>query len=219
MTVSDITVSARYSNDCGIVRPICLAVLRLNANSNFIGCSTGRSPGLASLEDSVHVIGDAAVAVGEVGAVGHEPTGSLHARLICVHRRQTAFKAKLAIRFPLALISGLWVRKVHPGAACSVAAKTFSNPSASRTSQGLDSQPELTRRGGRNSFISRVVARLAGSSRRIATRASLGTASLSSSSRFPPSFPERFVMPVTLPPGRARLSISPASTGSTHGRS
>src|SRR5262249_23572506 len=42
-----ITLSARYSIDCGIVTPICLAVLRLIASSNFVGCSTGRSAGLA----------------------------------------------------------------------------------------------------------------------------------------------------------------------------
>src|SRR5215510_5039309 len=41
-----ITLSVRYSTDCGIVRPICLAAFRLIMNSNFIGCSTGRSPGL-----------------------------------------------------------------------------------------------------------------------------------------------------------------------------
>ena len=39
-------------------------------------------------------------------------------------------------------------------------------------------------------------------------------ASLNSSSRFPPSSLTRFVTPVTLPPGRARLSTRPASTGS-----
>ena len=42
-----ITLSARYSMDCGIVRPICFAVLRLITSSNFVGCSTGRSAGLA----------------------------------------------------------------------------------------------------------------------------------------------------------------------------
>ena len=42
-----ITLSARYSTDCGIVKPICFAALRLITKSNFIGCSTGRSPGLA----------------------------------------------------------------------------------------------------------------------------------------------------------------------------
>src|SRR5437870_4044575 len=42
-------LSARASTFDGIVRPICLAVLRLITNSNFIGCSTGRSAGLAPL--------------------------------------------------------------------------------------------------------------------------------------------------------------------------
>src|SRR5512147_959889 len=38
-----ITSSARTRIDCGIVRPIAFAVLRLTTNSNFVGCSTGRS--------------------------------------------------------------------------------------------------------------------------------------------------------------------------------
>ena len=41
--------SARCSTDGGIVRPRPLAVLRLITSSNFEGCSTGRSPGLAPL--------------------------------------------------------------------------------------------------------------------------------------------------------------------------
>src|SRR5688572_30816571 len=44
-----ITRSARASTFGGIVRPICLAVLRLMTNSNFFGCSTGMSPGLLPL--------------------------------------------------------------------------------------------------------------------------------------------------------------------------
>jgi hypothetical protein len=44
-----ITWSARSSTDCGIVRPRALAVLRLITNSNFVGCSTGSSAGLAPL--------------------------------------------------------------------------------------------------------------------------------------------------------------------------
>jgi hypothetical protein len=43
------TLVAFISVPCGIVTPICLAVLRLITNSNFIGCSTGRSAGLAPL--------------------------------------------------------------------------------------------------------------------------------------------------------------------------
>ena len=42
-----ITLSARTSTFGGIVRPICFAAFRLMMSSNFIGCSTGRSVGLA----------------------------------------------------------------------------------------------------------------------------------------------------------------------------
>src|SRR5215470_653035 len=44
-----ITSSARPSSDGGIVRPRVFAVLRLITNSNFVGCSTGRSAGLEPL--------------------------------------------------------------------------------------------------------------------------------------------------------------------------
>src|SRR4029434_7037467 len=44
-----ITWSRRPSTDGGIVSPRALAVLRLMTNSNFVGCSTGRSAGLAAL--------------------------------------------------------------------------------------------------------------------------------------------------------------------------
>ena len=42
-----ITLSALTSTFGGIVRPICLAVFKLITSSNFVGCSTGRSAGLA----------------------------------------------------------------------------------------------------------------------------------------------------------------------------
>src|SRR4030095_13183402 len=42
-----ITLSALASTFGGIARPICFAAFRLMMNSNFIGCSTGRSAGLA----------------------------------------------------------------------------------------------------------------------------------------------------------------------------
>src|ERR1044072_5251202 len=42
-----ITLSALASTLGGMVRPICFAVLRLITNSYLVGCSTGRSPGLA----------------------------------------------------------------------------------------------------------------------------------------------------------------------------
>jgi hypothetical protein len=43
------TWSARPSTDGGIVRPSAFAVLRLMTSSNFVGCSTGNSPGFAPL--------------------------------------------------------------------------------------------------------------------------------------------------------------------------
>ena len=48
-----------------------------------------------------------------------------------------------------------------------------------------------------------------------ATRESLGTVSLSSSNRLPANTAPMSVNPVTFPPGRGRLSTSPAATGST----
>jgi hypothetical protein len=42
-----ITSSARSMSDNGTSTPIALAVLRLITNSNFVGCSTGRSAGFA----------------------------------------------------------------------------------------------------------------------------------------------------------------------------
>jgi hypothetical protein len=42
-----ISLFARASNSGGIVTPIFFAVFRLITSSNFVGCSTGRSAGLA----------------------------------------------------------------------------------------------------------------------------------------------------------------------------
>src|SRR5262249_33655617 len=44
-----ITSSASASNLSGPFRPSALAVLRLMVRSNFVGCTTGKSPGLAPL--------------------------------------------------------------------------------------------------------------------------------------------------------------------------
>ena len=44
-----ITSSARSRIDCGMAMPSDLAAFRLTTKSNFVGCSIGRSPGLAPL--------------------------------------------------------------------------------------------------------------------------------------------------------------------------
>jgi hypothetical protein len=43
------TSSARASSEGGTSIPSAFAVLRLKTNSNFVGCNTGRSPGLSPL--------------------------------------------------------------------------------------------------------------------------------------------------------------------------
>src|SRR5689334_16517911 len=48
-TAYRITLSALARMLGGIVNPICFAALRLITNANFVGCSTGRSAGLAPL--------------------------------------------------------------------------------------------------------------------------------------------------------------------------
>ena len=48
--VYSMTRSARLRSDGGSVRPRALAVFRLITSSNLVGCSTGRSPGLAPLK-------------------------------------------------------------------------------------------------------------------------------------------------------------------------
>jgi hypothetical protein len=45
-----LTSSARNTIDCGIARPSAFAALRLITISYFVGCSIGRSPGLAPFQ-------------------------------------------------------------------------------------------------------------------------------------------------------------------------
>src|SRR5262249_37202325 len=53
-----ITSSARKSTEGGMVRSRDFAVLRFTANSNFVGCSTGRSAGLTPLRTLATMIAD-----------------------------------------------------------------------------------------------------------------------------------------------------------------
>ena len=66
-----ITLSARTSTFGGIVRPICFAVFRLMTSSNFVGCSTGRSAGLAPFKILSTYKAARLVGIGAVGPVGH----------------------------------------------------------------------------------------------------------------------------------------------------
>src|SRR5438093_5417210 len=57
---------------CGIVSPSALAVLRLTTTSNFVGCSTGRSAGLAPLRIFVYVYSNPGCEILEIRTVRHE---------------------------------------------------------------------------------------------------------------------------------------------------
>ena len=69
------TRSARASTFGGIVNPICLAAFRLMTNSNFVGCSTGRSAGLRAFQNLVHIRGRAPVQVEKAHAVEDKSPG------------------------------------------------------------------------------------------------------------------------------------------------
>ena len=97
VTVILMTLSALTSTFGGIVRPICFAALRLITNSNFVGCSTGISAGLAPFK-ILSTNGGAPEGFGLVGSVGHQAT-ALDKIPPRINRRQPIFAARSAIRF------------------------------------------------------------------------------------------------------------------------
>ena len=83
---------------------------------------------------------------------------------------------------------------------------------ASRTLTGLYFHPERRRHGLDDAKLPSPADVAA--SRRTAARVTPGAISLSSSSHFPLRLNSKDMKPVTLPPGRAKLSTKPAPTGS-----
>src|SRR5262245_110465 len=69
-----ITSSASASTVGGMSRPSALAVFRLIASSNLVGCTTGRSAGF-SLQDSAGINADLAIAVSKARSVTHQAAG------------------------------------------------------------------------------------------------------------------------------------------------
>jgi len=73
--VHSITLSARSRITSGILTPSALAVFMFASNSNFVGCSIGKSPGCGAFQDFVHVPGTAVVNIGTVGTVAGKAAG------------------------------------------------------------------------------------------------------------------------------------------------
>ena len=88
-TVHSITWPAEASNDGGIVRPSALAVLRLTANSNLVGCWIGSSPGLAPFEDAVDVARCKAALFDIIVTIGDQAARSRKLGDIKISRRDT----------------------------------------------------------------------------------------------------------------------------------
>ena len=70
-----------------MVRPIWFAVFRFMMNSNFVGCSTGKSGGLGALENLIDINRGALGQIVAVYAISHE-TVVFHPLAIWIYRWQ-----------------------------------------------------------------------------------------------------------------------------------
>src|SRR5262245_33036684 len=95
------TSSARTSSVCGTVRPRAAAVLRLTARWIFVGCSNGRSAGLAPPQDLIDVNSGDPEEVRQILAVANEPA-SLCVLPIAEQGRQPMLDGQLRKLRPLA---------------------------------------------------------------------------------------------------------------------
>ena len=167
---------------------------------------------LLALEDAIDVAGRAPVLVDVIRPVGDQAAGGdeealkVDRRQLVPGRKRDDQIAMNGRRRDSPSRSGR-----HSGMRAKAAMPRSISP-ASRTSIGLTSIAERRRHGLDG-------AELAGperwlGSRRTAARVTPGAICLSSSSHFPLMPYSNTVKPVTLPPGRARLSTKPAPTGS-----
>src|ERR1017187_4506950 len=100
--VHSITASANNRNSRRITSPTSFAVFRLKTSSSFVGCSTGRSAGLAPLEDFVHIRGGASEQIRQARPVGHQAP-ILHKLPRGVHCREPVLRGPLHNAFVLAI--------------------------------------------------------------------------------------------------------------------
>src|SRR5262249_40504920 len=89
-SLHSITSSARKSTEGGIVRSRDFAVLRFMTNSNFVGCSTGRSDGLTPLK-SLATKCCLSPHRRKIGPIGYQPPG-LGVFLPLIDCRKTVFR-------------------------------------------------------------------------------------------------------------------------------
>src|SRR5438046_10521849 len=90
-----------------MVRPRSLAVFRLITSSNLLGCSMGRSPGLAPLENLVHVGRGAPKQIRLVRSIGDKAPG-IDKLPRCVHCRQPVLGRQVHEASMLSEEHGAW---------------------------------------------------------------------------------------------------------------
>ena len=73
--IYSITSSASESRLSEILRPSAFAVLRLTTSSNFVGCWTGKSAGLAPLRIARSVDAELPVGIGDAHAIAQQSAG------------------------------------------------------------------------------------------------------------------------------------------------
>src|SRR3989441_1561815 len=92
--------SARTRSDCGIVSPSDLAVFRLITSSNLVGCSTGRSAGLAPLRILSTNVAACRKRSGKLGPYAMSPPASTCSLSVYIAgRRYLAARATMAWRW------------------------------------------------------------------------------------------------------------------------
>ena len=204
-----ISSSARTSNADGMVSPSAFAVLRLMTSSYRLGDSTGQGGRAGAAEDPVDVDGRAAELLGEARRVGHETSqlGELPQR---VDARQPVLAGQLGDALSLREQEGVTRRQQRVDAIPDHGRERGSEVVAARHLAELDLHPEgppgglvLAQAHRRGGAVQHGHAREPGQG--LLEELELLAADLGVSC---------WLRPVTLPPGRAKLATSPASTGS-----
>src|SRR5215831_10285355 len=176
------------------------------------GLLDGKVGRLAALQDAVDVGGGTSEHLSHARPVGHQATPPRELPEP-IHRRKVAGSGELHDARPVTEGERARPHDEPPAPSRAIVANAASNSLASRTpiSRSLTRSAVAAVSMSRND---RSLAALAWS-KRTAMREARGTASFSSSTHFPANPSSNATdNPVTLPPGRARLSTRPAPTGS-----
>src|SRR5215831_13874294 len=211
LNTHSITSSARASRVGGISRPIAFAVLRLIVSSNFVGCSIGRSAGLAPCKIRLTYQAPRLNKSDRDVPYDIRPPASTFSFVWYIAGKR-CFSMK-----PIISPMCRWIRRSFVvanafGFLCIIAANAGSSASLVRIGTEINCRPSAGTAMINSSRKARFES-LSGFHRK-ATRARPGTQSFKTSSRLPMRSGPRMVVPVIFRSGRARFVAKPALTGS-----